>query len=292
MHLIWLKWFRTFNIYLRGQSKVVAFLSDFCCCCCVYVFVWYEHSLWYSIFLAIKYVGGGWRKFNGNNKHDKNNKCEWKKNNTQKPMSMALCGRMMCASFGRRSKREWDAAWKKDFSMPKETACLKCIECCDLLCGVWLKWKSNPWTVLGIRSRQYCVIHSTVIRRLSTFLFFSIFTVTVKRNRINFGRQFTHKQMRQLPPQHSNYIKASLMRSIPLDFSCFRFLFLFFSFSNSQQPHTHTHPPWTEKICNTNTQQHNISAFEPCITDRKSNGNDIIYFILSHKYNSACLIHI
>lgn len=110
--------------------------------------------LWYSILLAIKYVGGGWRKFNGNNKHDKPTEEEVKRQKEKKLMSMASCERMICASFSQRCKceRDWVRCGmeKGCFSMPK------CIECCDLLCGVWLKWKSNPWTVLGIRSRQYC----------------------------------------------------------------------------------------------------------------------------------------
>lgn len=162
---------------------------------------------------------------------------------------------------------EWDAAWKKAVFLCRKTL-LKCIECCDLLCGVWLKWKSNPWTVLGIRSRQYCNSFNgyspavyfpfffCVVYLLS--LFNAIVSISVVSSHINRCARY---------PQYGNYIKALLRTRIALAFS-------FFSDS-------------THQICNTNTQQIYLHLGS-CITDTQNpNGNDIIYFILSHKYNSG-----
>lgn len=87
-------------------------------------------------------------------------------------------------------------------------------------------------------------------------LFNAIVSISVVSSHINRCARYPH---------YSNYIKASHTD---------RFSFLFFSVSKHQ-------------ICNTNTQQIYLHLGS-CITDTQNpNGNDIIYFILSHKYNSA-----
>lgn len=89
-------------------------------------------------------------------------------------------------------------------------------------------------------------------------LFNAIVSISVVSSHINRCARY---------PQYSNYIKALLRTRIALAFS-------FFSDSIHQ-------------ICNTNTQQIYLHLGS-CITDTQNpNGNDIIYFILSHKYNSG-----
>lgn len=96
--------------------------------------------------------------------------------------------------------------WRKPFPMPVIRGFLSVIFWNVenvVICYAESGWTTNPWMVLGIRSRQ-CLNSFNGYSPAVYFPFF-LFTVTVKRNRINFGRRLTHKQMRQQPPLYQLY---------------------------------------------------------------------------------------